>query len=110
MREKPQYCNITIFFVSGTNYSPLFGYLLPSTSFVNSQICPSPAGRTNGTTTQIDATLPIWHNGGMEKPRTILCLDLDAFYASVEEIVHPEWRGQPILVGGRPEERGVVAS
>lgn len=43
-------------------------------------------------------------------PRIILCLDLDAFFASVEELHHPEWRGQPILVGGRPEERGVVSS
>ena len=42
--------------------------------------------------------------------RTILCLDLDAFYASVEELLHPQWRGRPILVGARPEERGVVAS
>jgi DNA polymerase-4 len=46
----------------------------------------------------------------MSAPRIILCLDLDAFYASVEELLHPEWRGQPILVGGRPEERGVVSS
>jgi len=46
----------------------------------------------------------------MVEVRTILCLDLDAFYASVEEILHPEWRGKPILVGGKPEERGVVAS
>jgi len=42
--------------------------------------------------------------------RIILCLDLDAFYASVEELLHPEWRGQPIVVGGKPDERGVVAS
>jgi len=42
--------------------------------------------------------------------RIIFCLDLDAFFASVEELLHPEWCGKPILVGGRPEERGVVAS
>ncbi len=42
--------------------------------------------------------------------RIILCLDLDAFYASVEELLHPEWRGQPIVVGGKPDERGVVSS
>ena len=46
----------------------------------------------------------------MHTPRIIICLDLDAFYASVEELLHPEWRGQPVLVGARPEERGVVAS
>ena len=46
----------------------------------------------------------------MSTPRIILCLDLDAFYASVEELLHPEWKGLPLLVGGRPEERGVVSS
>ena len=46
----------------------------------------------------------------MSTLRIILCLDLDAFYASVEELLHPEWRGLPLLVGGRPDERGVVSS
>src|SRR5512146_1844665 len=46
----------------------------------------------------------------MPATRVILCIDLDAFYASVEELLHPEWRGRPLLVGGRPEERGVVSS
>ena len=46
----------------------------------------------------------------MSATRIILCLDLDAFYASVEELLHPEWRGLPLLVGGRPDERGVVSS
>ena len=46
----------------------------------------------------------------MSTSRIILCLDLDAFYASVEELLHPEWRGRPLLVGGRPKERGVVSS
>src|SRR5689334_10223788 len=46
----------------------------------------------------------------MPPTRIVLCLDLDAFFASVEELLHPEWRGLPLLVGGRPEERGVVAS
>ncbi len=46
----------------------------------------------------------------MQTSRLILCIDLDAFFASVEELLHPEWRGQPIVVGGRPDERGVVSS
>ena len=42
--------------------------------------------------------------------RCIVHLDLDAFFAAVEVIENPEQRGKPILIGGRPEERGVVAT
>ena len=43
-------------------------------------------------------------------PRTILHLDLDAFFCAVEELHDPSLRGKTFAVGGRPEERGVVAS
>lgn len=42
--------------------------------------------------------------------RKILHLDLDAFFCAVEEKDNPQLRGLPFAVGGRPEERGVVAS
>src|SRR5436853_6035217 len=37
-------------------------------------------------------------------------LDLDAFYAAVEELENPELRAQPLIVGGDPHGRGVVAT
>lgn len=42
--------------------------------------------------------------------RKIIHIDMDAFFASVEQLDHPEWRGLPVIVGGTPEQRGVVST
>ncbi len=42
--------------------------------------------------------------------RKIIHVDLDAFFCAVEELRKPELKGVPFAVGGRPDQRGVVAS
>jgi DNA polymerase-4 len=43
-------------------------------------------------------------------PRVILHIDMDAFFASVEQRDQPLYRGQPVIVGASPQRRGVVCA
>jgi DNA polymerase-4 len=46
----------------------------------------------------------------VENPRTILHVDLDCFFVSVERVLNPSLGQRPVIVGGAAEERGVVTS
>src|SRR5512137_2626943 len=52
--------------------------------------------------------LPVALDSPVEK--LVMHLDMDAFFAAIEQRDHPEYRGLPVVVGARPGTRGVVST
>jgi DNA polymerase-4 len=46
----------------------------------------------------------------MSATRWILHVDMDAFFAAIEQRDHPEYRGKPVMIGSPPDRRGIIAT
>ena len=61
---------------------------------------------------KLNTYLPILMNspGTRERRKYVVHIDIDAFFAAVEELLDPSLKGKPVIVGGLPHERGVAST
>ncbi len=76
----------------------------------SSQCCPEDGGDSADAGARTDEEA----SGGADREPwegpAIMLVDLDAFFASVEQLDHPAWRGKPVIVGGDADKHGVVST
>jgi len=68
------------------------------------------SAQSSGRSSPVSQVGRIMHDMDRATQRRIPHLDMDAFFAAAEQLDHPEWRGKPLLVGGKPKGRGVVSA